>query len=218
MTKKSHNSGDFELGALQPSATAFQPTSVTFASRARAPAMMAKTLDLDVQRELVATAKAICAPGKGILAADESTMTIGKRFEALGVENTRENRVAYREMMIRAPGLNEHISGMIMFEEALFDKAADGTKFVDLLNKAGIIPGIKTDTGVRPLPGSDGENFTQGFDNYGDRAKKYYEQGARFCKWRNVLKIDKERNLPSELHPGMRVHACEIRCLLPGKR
>merc|ERR1719313_2564371 len=145
---------------------------------------MAKELDLDVQRELVATAQAICAPGKGILAGDE---------------NTRENRVAYREMMIRAPGLEEHISGMIMYEEALFDSAKDGTKFVDLLNTAGILPGIKTDTGVRALAGSDGENFTQGLDDYAARAKKFYDQGARFCKWRNVLKVDKENNLPSDL-------------------
>ena len=139
--------------------------------------------------ELIATANALSAPGKGILAADESTGTIGKRFAPIGVENTQPNRVRYRELLFKTPGLGEHVSGAITFEETLFDKATCGTSMVDLLNKAGIIPGIKVDKGVQPLFGTDGETVTQGIDDLGKRCASYYAQGARFAKWRAVLKI-----------------------------
>jgi len=139
--------------------------------------------------ELIATAAAITAPGKGILAADESTGTIGKRFAPIGVENTQPNRVRYRELLFNTPGLGQYISGAITYEETLFDTATCGTPMVDLLKKAGIIPGIKVDKGVQPLFGTDGETVTQGIDDLGKRCAKYYAQGARFAKWRAVLKI-----------------------------
>ncbi|KAG8461537.1 hypothetical protein KFE25_001141 [Diacronema lutheri] len=151
--------------------------------------------------ELKATAQAIAAPGKGILAADESGGTIGKRFDSIKVENTQENRRGYRELLFTTEGLGEYISGCILFEETLFDVAADGTtKLVDLLHKQGIIPGIKVDKGVQPLPGTSGETVTQGMDDLGKRCAKYYEAGARFAKWRAVLNInDSTGATPSDL-------------------
>jgi len=150
--------------------------------------------------ELIETARAIGTRGKGILAADESTGTIGKRFAPISVENTRENRIAYREMLFRTEGLNANISGVIMFEETLFDDAADGTPLVDLLKAQGIISGIKIDQGVKPLLGTDGETRTQGLTNLGERCAKYYARGARFSKWRAVLNIrDGGKVAPSEL-------------------
>jgi len=143
--------------------------------------------------ELAATAKAIAKPGKGILAADESSGTIGKRFNGIGVENTQENRRAYRELLFTTQGLGDFISGCILFEETLFDVAMDGTTpLVDLLTKQNIIPGIKVDKGVMPLFGSDGETVTQGMDDLGARCAKYYKAGARFAKWRAVLNINDE--------------------------
>jgi len=140
--------------------------------------------------ELIATAKKMGAPGKGLLAADESTGTIGKRFAAINLENTEPNRQAYRELLFTAPQEYQHyISGVILYEETLFQNAADGTPFVKILQDRGIVPGIKVDKGVAPIPGTDGETFTQGLDGLHDRCKKYYEQGARFAKWRAVLKI-----------------------------
>lgn len=144
----------------------------------------------DYTAELIETARAIAAPGKGILAADESTGTIGKRFAPIGVENDEENRRRYREMLFTAPGIEEHISGVICFEETLFHSTADGTPFVELLKSRGIIPGIKVDKGVKPLYGTNGETVTQGLDDLDARCKKYYAQGARFAKWRAVLNIN----------------------------
>lgn len=141
--------------------------------------------------ELMATAKKIATPGKGILAADESSGTIGKRFASIQVENNQENRRAYREMLFTTPGLGEFISGCITFEETLFDVARDGTtKLVDLLLKQGIVPGIKVDKGVQPLFGTDKETVTQGIDDLGKRCAQYYAAGARFAKWRAVLNIN----------------------------
>lgn len=148
--------------------------------------------------ELCATAAAISTPGKGILAADESTGTIGKRFAPIGVENTEDNRRKYRQLLVNCPGLGEHISGCIMFEETLFQKDDSGVFFTDKLKKQGIIPGIKVDKGVQPLPGTDGETVTQGIADLGDRCKKYYDQGARFAKWRAVLHI-KDSGAPTQL-------------------
>jgi len=149
--------------------------------------------------ELIATANAIAAPGKGILAADESTGTIGKRFAPINVENTQPNRVRYRELLFKTKGLGQYISGAITYEETLFDTATCGTPMVDLLKKEGIIPGIKVDKGVQPLFGTNGETVTQGIDDLGKRCAKYYAQGARFAKWRAVLKIDAATHCPTPL-------------------
>lgn len=139
--------------------------------------------------ELVETARAIAAPGKGILAADESTGTIGKRFDAIKVENIEENRRKYRQLLFQSEGLEKSISGTILFEETLYQNADDGTPFVDILKKKGIIPGIKVDKGIKPLAGTNGECVTQGMDDLDARCAKYYKQGARFAKWRAVLHI-----------------------------
>ena len=149
--------------------------------------------------ELIATANAIAAPGKGILAADESTGTIGKRFAPINVENTQPNRVRYRELLFKTKGLGQYISGAITYEETLFDTATCGTPMVELLKKEGIIPGIKVDKGVQPLFGTNGETVTQGIDDLGKRCAKYYAQGARFAKWRAVLKIDAATHCPTPL-------------------
>jgi len=148
--------------------------------------------------ELVATAAAISTPGKGILAADESTGTIGKRFAPIGVANVEDNRRKYREILFTTKGLGDYISGCILFEETLFHKAEDGTPFVELLKRAGIVPGIKVDKGVVPLGGTDGETVTQGIDDLNKRCAAYYAQGARFAKWRGVIHI-KDSGAPSEL-------------------
>ena len=148
--------------------------------------------------ELIATARAIAAPGKGILAADESTGTIGKRFAGINVENTRENRKAYRHLLFTTEGLNEYISGCITFEETLFEKDDAGKGYAEILQEAGIIPGIKVDKGVRVLANTDGETVTQGMDDLGKRCAAYYAAGARFAKWRAVLHI-KDSGAPTQL-------------------
>lgn len=109
-------------------------------------------------------ARAMVAPGKGILAADESTGTIGKRFDSINVENTEENRRAYRDMLFTTKGIGDHISGVILYDETLRQKSADGTSFVDLLNKNGVLPGIKVDAGAKPLAFCPGETVTEGLD------------------------------------------------------
>ena len=129
------------------------------------------------------------ASGKGLLAADESTGTIGKRFAGIHVENIEANRQNYRQLLFTADGIEKYISGVIMYEETLFQSCDDGTSFVDLLKSKGIVPGIKVDKGVKPLTGTPGETVTQGIDDLDVRCKKYYEQGARFAKWRGVLHI-----------------------------
>lgn len=152
----------------------------------------------ELQEELSTIAKAIVAPGKGILAADESTATIGKRFANIGVENTEENRRRYRQLLFTTDDkVAEHISGVILYEETLFQKADDGTPFPDILRKKGIIPGIKVDTGVVTLLGTEDESTTQGLDGLAQRCAKYKAAGAQFAKWRCVLKIGK--NTPSPL-------------------
>ena len=133
---------------------------------------------------------AMVAEGRGILAADESTATIRKRFDSIHVENTETNRRDYREMLFRADeAMKNHISGVILFEETLFQKAADGTPLVDLIRNAGSVPGIKVDTGAKPLAGSRIETVTEGLDGLRDRLSKYYAAGARFAKWRAVISI-----------------------------
>jgi len=145
--------------------------------------------DLKYRDELIATANAIASRGKGILAADESTGTIGNRFKEINVENVLENRQQYRQLLVTTEGLEQYISGMILFEETLTQLHEDGTPFADILRKKGIIIGIKVDKGIKPILGTDGETYTQGFDDLDVRCAKYYQQGARFAKWRAVLKI-----------------------------
>lgn len=135
-------------------------------------------------------AKAMVAPGKGILAADESTSTIKKRFDAIKVENTEDNRRDYREFMFRtARAMKEHISGVILFDETIRQKAKDGTPLVKLIEDAGAIPGIKVDQSTHPMPLFPGETITEGLDGLPKRMKEYYGLGARFAKWRAVITI-----------------------------
>lgn len=139
--------------------------------------------------DLSKTAQAMAAPGKGILAADESTPTIGKRFASINVESTEENRRAYREMLLTTAGANDFISGVILFDETLRQSAADGTPFVKLLEQQGILPGIKVDAGAKPLAGHPDEKITEGLDGLRDRLNEYFKLGARFTKWRAVITI-----------------------------
>ena len=143
---------------------------------------------MDLQA-LNTVAEAMVAPGRGILAADESTGTIKKRFDAIGVENTEDNRRDYRELMFRAPAMKDYVSGVILFDETIWQNAADGTPLVKLITDAGSIPGIKVDKGAHPMPGFPGETITEGLDGLGERLAKYYERGARFAKWRAVIDI-----------------------------
>lgn len=139
--------------------------------------------------DLETTARALVAPGKGILAADESLPTIEKRFKAVGIVSTEENRRAYRELLFAAPGLGEFISGVILFDETIRQQGTDGTRLVAVLEQQGIIPGIKVDKGAKPLAGFPGEKITEGLDALRDRLAEYARLGARFTKWRAVLTI-----------------------------
>jgi fructose-bisphosphate aldolase class I len=140
--------------------------------------------------ELNKVAQAMVAPGKGILAADESSGTIKKRFDAIGVESTEDNRRDYREMLFRSKdAMSKYVSGVILYDETIWQKAKDGTPLVKLIEQAGSIPGIKVDEGTKPLPNCPGEVITVGLDKLADRLPKYYEQGARFAKWRAVIDI-----------------------------
>jgi fructose-bisphosphate aldolase, class I len=140
--------------------------------------------------ELNKVANAMVMPGKGILAADESTGTIKRRFDAIGVENTEDNRRDYRELLFRsADAMRNCISGVILYDETIWQKARDGTPLVKLIEQTGAIPGIKVDEGTKPLPGCPNEVVTVGLDKLADRLPKYLEQGARFAKWRAVIDI-----------------------------
>lgn len=135
------------------------------------------------------TAAALVAPGKGILAADESPRTIGGRFASVGVENTESNRRAYRETLFRADGIERFISGVILHDETLRQRCADGARMVDVLTARGIIPGVKVDSGAHPLAGAPGELITEGLDGLRERLAEYSALGARFVKWRAVITI-----------------------------
>ena len=141
------------------------------------------------ETELEATIAKIVEPGKGILAADESTPTITKRFKAVGIESSEESRRAYRSLLFTAPEADAYLSGVILFEETLGQKADDGTPLGQVLMKRGILPGIKVDKGTTPLPGAAGDLVTQGLDGLAERLAGYKEQGARFTKWREVYAI-----------------------------
>jgi fructose-bisphosphate aldolase class I len=140
-------------------------------------------------QELAATAKAMVAPGKGILAADESYNTANKRFEKLGIPTTEEMRRAYREMLFTTPGIGEFFSGVILFDETIRQLTKDGMAFTKVLSNAGIIPGIKLDAGAKPLAKAPGETVTEGLDGLRNRIAEYYKLGARFAKWRAVITI-----------------------------
>ena len=155
--------------------------------------------------ELLANARAIVAPGKGILAADESTPTIKKRFDGIGVESTEENRRLYRELLFTTEGAGEYISGVILFDETLRQSGSDGQPFPQVLQEAGILPGIKVDQGAKPLAGAPGEKVTEGLDGLRERCKEYYEFGARFTKWRAVIAIGD--GLPSNYCIDANAHA-----------
>jgi fructose-bisphosphate aldolase, class I len=151
------------------------------------------------------TARELVAPGKGILAADESTGTIKKRFDSIGVENTEPNRQAYRQMLFTTPGFGEHISGVILFDETIRQSADDGRTFVDVIREAGSIPGIKVDTGAKPLAGFPGETVTEGLDGLRERLAEYGAIGARFAKWR--APIDVGGDLPTDFAIVANMHA-----------
>ena len=156
-------------------------------------------------KELEATARSLAAKGKGILAADESQPTIQKRFAALNIESTEENRRAYRETLFTAPGIEESISGVILFDETIRQKAADGRSFVDVLKSRGIIPGIKVDKGTIAMPGFPDEKITAGLDGLRERLKEYRDLGARFAKWRAVITIGP--GMPSRSNINANAHA-----------
>jgi fructose-bisphosphate aldolase class I len=155
--------------------------------------------------ELRETAKALVAEGKGILAADESDGTIKKRFDSIDVESTEENRRAYRDLLFTTPGVEEFISGVILFDETIRQSSADATPFPKLLESRRIIPGIKVDKGAKPLANAEGETVTEGLDGLRDRLNEYRELGARFTKWRAVISIGP--GIPSEYCLWVNAHA-----------
>ena len=170
--------------------------------------------------ELAKVAKAMVARGRGILAADESTGTIGKRFESIKVENVEENRRAYREMLFGVRGLGDHISGVILYDETIRQKAADGTPFSAMLARQDVLPGIKVDAGTADLAFCPGEKVTEGLDKLAKRCQEYVKLGAKFAKWRAVITIGP--NMPSTTCIAANAHAlgryaaiCQANGLVP---
>lgn len=157
--------------------------------------------------QLPEIAQAMVAPGKGIIAIDESNATIKKRFDSVGVECTEENRRAYREMLLTTPKLNEYISGAILYDETLRQKTKDGVPFTKIMMDKGILPGIKVDAGTSPLAGFPGELVTQGLDGLRERLTEYAALGAKFAKWRAVININIEDGMPSDTCIQANVHA-----------
>src|SRR6478735_1237577 len=176
---------------LRPTLTRQLPDNGLF-SQARAESFW-EDLSMNLT-ELNRIATAMVAPGKGILAADESSGTIKKRFDAIGVESTEGNRRDYREMLFRSrEAMSQCISGVILYDETIWQDAKDGTPLVKLIEQSGAIPGIKVDEGTQALPMCPGELVTVGLDKLAERLKKYYERGARFAKWRAVIDIDRDK-------------------------
>jgi fructose-bisphosphate aldolase class I len=170
--------------------------------------------------ELANVAQAMVARGKGILAADESTGTIEKRFKGINVESTEENRRAYRELLFTPKGLGDHISGVILYDETIRQKAADGTPFPQLLARQGVLPGIKVDAGTSDLAFCPGEKVTEGLDKLAKRCQEYVKLGAKFAKWRAVITIG--RDLPTTTCIAANAHAlgryaaiCQANGLVP---
>ncbi|HSE81335.1 MAG TPA: class I fructose-bisphosphate aldolase [Gaiellaceae bacterium] len=158
------------------------------------------------EETLEAIAKALVAPGRGILAADESTGTIEKRLKSIEVESTEEKRREYREMLFTTPGLGDHISGVILYDETIRQSSKEGVPFTKVLQDAGIIPGIKVDKGAKALAGAEGETVTEGLDGLRERLAEYRELGARFTKWRAVIAIDGDK-IPSAYCIHVNAHA-----------
>lgn len=156
-------------------------------------------------QELRSTAKAMVAPGKGVLAMDESNGTCNKRLSKVGIEPTEEMRRTYRELILTTPGLGEFISGAILYDETIRQSAQDGTSFLKVMAGAGVIPGIKVDTGAKDLAGHPGEKVTEGLDGLRDRIAEYYQMGARFAKWRAVITIG--NGIPSRACIQANAHA-----------
>lgn len=164
-------------------------------------------MNLDQLNEI---ALRMVAPGKGILAADESSSTIKKRFDAIGLESTEDNRRDWREMLFRTePAMSQHISGVILYDETIRQKAKDGTPLVQLIEAAGSVPGIKVDAGAKPLAGAPGETITEGLDGMRGRLQEYHKLGARFAKWRAVIEIGRngDESIPSQYCVDTNVHA-----------
>lgn len=157
-------------------------------------------LSEEQQKRLRDIAQSIVAPGKGILAADESTGTIGKRFANINVENEEENRRKYRQLLFTADqSIGACLGGVILYHETLYQKDDNGKPFVDILKERGINAGIKVDKGVQPLHGTNGEGTTQGLDGLGDRCAQYAKDGCTFAKWRCVIKINEQLGLPTDV-------------------
>ena len=159
---------------------------------------------MDINK-IEAVARAMVAPGKGVLAMDESSGTIKKRFDAVGVPDSAEHRRAYREMLLTSPGLAEHISGAILFDETIRQSTKAGVPFIKVMQDAGIIPGIKVDKGAKPLAGFQGELVTEGLDGLRDRLSEYVKLGAEFAKWRAVITIGED--MPSSTCIDANTHA-----------
>jgi fructose-bisphosphate aldolase class I len=162
--------------------------------------------------ELETTARALVAPHKGILAADESTGTIEKRFTPIGLANTEENRRAYRDMLFTTKGFGDHISGVILYDETIRQKGRDGTPFTKVLQSSGSIPGIKVDMGTWAMPGSPQEKLTQGLDGLRERLVEYHKMGARFAKWRAVITIGE--GIPTQFNLKLNARSLAMYALL----
>jgi fructose-bisphosphate aldolase class I len=155
--------------------------------------------------ELDGVAQAMVAKDKGILAADESRGTIKKRFDKIKIESTEESRRTYRELLFTTPGASDYISGVILYDETIRQKTKDGVSFADYLTRNGVIPGIKVDTGAKPMAGFPGETITEGLDGLRERLAEYYKLGARFAKWRAV--IDIADGIPTQTGINANAHA-----------
>ena len=186
--------------ALSAPAAALVPTK-SFSTQSRTARAAAPQMSLEkYSAELVETANAMVLPGKGLLACDESTGTVGKRLESIGLENTEQNRQIWRNLLFTTPGISKYVSGAILYEETLFQDDPAGKPFVDVLKANNIIPGIKVDMGLKPLVGGGpGENWCSGLDGLLERCQSYYAQGARFAKWRTALKVDTATLCPTDL-------------------
>src|SRR5262245_32786453 len=158
-------------------------------------------------RELESIARRLVAPAKGILAADESSGTIKKRFDSIALESTEENRRAYRDVLFTAPGVEQFLSGVILYDETLRQKASDGRPFAQVLERSGVLPGIKVDAGAKPLALAPEETITEGLDGLGERCAEYRKLGARFTKWRAVIDIDEKSGIPTDLAIDANAHA-----------
>ena len=155
--------------------------------------------------DLKEVAQAMVAPGKGVLAADESTGTATKRFDAVGIESTDTSRRDWRELLVTAPGASDYISGVILYDETIRQDASDGSKFPEMLEKVGILPGIKVDTGAKPLAKAGEEKVTEGLDGLRERIAEYVDLGAKFAKWRAVITIGE--GIPSRYCLNANAHA-----------